>query len=58
MPVDPNSDIEITAYRWVPKFAQGLVRDLRLRWALEEIGKPYRLRLLDAMRPRPQEYFC
>lgn len=58
MPVDPNSDIEITAYRWVPQFAQGLVRDLRLRWALEEIERPYRVRLLDATRPRPQEYFC
>lgn len=58
MPVDPNSDIEITAFRWVPPFAQGLVRDLRLRWALEEIGRPYRVRLLDATQPRPSEYFC
>jgi len=58
MPVDPNSKIEITAFRWVPEFAQGLVRDLRIRWALEEIGRPYRLRLLDALQPRPSEYFC
>jgi glutathione S-transferase len=58
MPVDPNSNVEITAFRWVPPFAQGLVRDLRIRWALEEIGRPYRVRLLDAMNPRPQEYFC
>ena len=58
MPVDPNSDIEITAFRWVPPFAQGLVRDLRLRWALEEIGRPYSVRLLDAMKPRPADYFC
>lgn len=58
MPVDPNADAEITAFRWVPSFAQGLVRDLRIRWALEEIGRPYRVRLLDATQPRPQEYFC
>jgi glutathione S-transferase len=58
MAVDPNSNVEITAFRWVPPFAQGLVRDLRIRWALEEIGRPYRVRLLDAMNPRPQEYFC
>ena len=57
MPLDPNSDIEITAFSWVPPFAQGLVRDLRLRWALEEINKPYRVRLLDATKPRPPEYF-
>jgi glutathione S-transferase len=58
MPVDPNAEIEITAFRWVPEFAQGLVRDLRIRWALEEIGRPYRVRLLDATKPRPEEYFC
>ena len=58
MPVDPNADIEITAFRWVPDFAAGLVRDLRIRWALEEIDRPYRLRLLDATNPRPQEYFA
>src|SRR5918998_3031881 len=57
MPVDPNADIEITAFRWVPDFAQGLVRDLRIRWALEEIERPYRVRLLDALTPRPAEYF-
>jgi len=58
MPIDPNVEIEITAFRWVPEFAQGLVRDLRVRWALEEMGRPYRVRLLDATKPRPTEYFC
>jgi glutathione S-transferase len=57
MPIDPNADTEITAFRWVPDFAAGLVRDLRLRWALEEIGRPYRVKLLDALNPRPPEYF-
>ena len=57
MPVDPQSSTEITSFRWVPDFAAGLVRDLRIRWALEEIGRPYRVRLLDALNPRPAEYF-
>ena len=57
MPIDPQAEIEITAFRWVPEFAAGLVRDLRIRWALEEIGRAYRVRLLDALNPRPAEYF-
>jgi len=39
--------ITISAFRWVPPFAQGQVRDLRARWALEEAGLPYRTRLLE-----------
>lgn len=38
--------IEISAYKWVPPFAQGLVRDLRVRWALEEAGLPYKVKLI------------
>jgi glutathione S-transferase len=52
MPLDLNADIEITAFAWVPDFAAGLVRDLRVRWALEEIGLPYRVRLLGFERPK------
>lgn len=44
MPVDPTAEIEVTAYRWVPEMARGYVKDLRVRWALEEIGRPYRVR--------------
>lgn len=36
--------ITITAYDWVPEGAEGLVRDLRVRWALEETGAPYKVR--------------
>jgi len=39
--------IRLTAFRWVPPFAQGLVKDLRVRWALEEAGLPYEEKLLD-----------
>jgi glutathione S-transferase len=51
MAVNPNAPIEITAFKWVPEFAQGVVRDLRVRWALEEAGLDYRVRLLGQQRP-------
>lgn len=57
MPVDPNAQIEITAFEWVPDFARGLVRDLRPRWACEEAGIPYRERLISAVE-RPEWYFA
>lgn len=56
MPVNPNAAIEITAFRWVPEFAQGVVRDLRARWALEEAGLDYKVQLLG--QDRPVEYLC
>jgi glutathione S-transferase len=40
--------ITITAFKWVPPFAQGQVRDHRARWVLNEVGWPYEVRLLDA----------
>lgn len=56
MPIDPGAEIEITAFEWVPRFAQGYVRDLRPRWACEEMGLPYRERLISAM-SKPEWYF-
>jgi glutathione S-transferase len=38
--------IQLSVFSWVPPFAQGLVRDLRVRWALEEAGLDYEERLL------------
>ena len=51
MPINPNAQIEITGFKWVPDFARGLVRDLRVRWALEEVGLDYRVRLVGQQRP-------
>ena len=39
--------ITVTGFRWAPPFAQGLVRDLRVRWALEEAGLSYEARLIN-----------
>ena len=39
--------IQVSAFRWVPPVAQGYVRDLRVRWALEEAGLPYEAALVD-----------
>ncbi len=40
------SNIRVTAFKWTPPLAQGLVRDLRVRWALEEAGLRYEENLL------------
>ncbi|HVM21912.1 MAG TPA: glutathione S-transferase family protein [Sphingomicrobium sp.] len=55
MPVNPNATIEITTFDWAPDFAKGLVRDLRVRWALEEAGLDYRMRLFD-FQSIPEDY--
>jgi glutathione S-transferase len=36
----------VTAFKWVPPFAQGSVRDIRVRWALEEAGLGYDAHLI------------
>ncbi|HET7084377.1 MAG TPA: glutathione S-transferase family protein [Rhizomicrobium sp.] len=40
--------IIVWGFRWAPPFAQGLVRDLRVRWALEEAGLAYETQLIDS----------
>ncbi len=36
-------DLVVTTFDWVPEMPRGFVRDLRVRWALEEAGLPYRV---------------
>jgi glutathione S-transferase len=38
--------ITITAFERSPDGGKGLARDTRVRWALEEVGQPYRVRLV------------
>lgn len=48
--------ITITAFKWVPPFARGNVRDHRARWVLDEAGWPYRVRLLDSQDQKDPRY--
>lgn len=57
MAVDPAAPLRITALGWVPEFARGKVRDLRARWACEELGLDYSERLIDP-RAKPAAYFA
>lgn len=41
-----NTPAVVSAFAWVPPVARGYVRDLRVRWALEEIGLPYAAELI------------
>jgi len=47
---------QVSAFSWVPPFAQGYVRDLRVRWALEEAGLPYEAALLDLEEKDSEDY--
>jgi glutathione S-transferase len=47
---------EVSAFYWVPPFAQGYVRDLRVRWALEEAGIPYEAALIDPATQKSDAY--
>ncbi|WP_417445646.1 glutathione S-transferase family protein [Kangiella sp.] len=37
------TDITLTTFDWVPDMPRGYVRDLRVRWALEEAGLSYKV---------------
>jgi glutathione S-transferase len=51
MPINPNAEFEVTGFNWVPEGPRGLVKDLRVRWALEEAGLDYRFRGIGFERP-------
>src|SRR5690606_21740082 len=48
--------ITVHTFGWVPPFAQGLVRDMRVRWALEEAGLAYGVRPIDADTQQSPDY--
>ncbi|MGE5442466.1 MAG: glutathione S-transferase family protein [Bacteroidota bacterium] len=37
------AELILTTFDWVPELPRGHVRDIRVRWALEEAGLPYRV---------------
>jgi glutathione S-transferase len=55
-----QAPIELTTFGWVPPFARGQVRDLRVRWALEEAGLDYCVRTVGPIPPgyEREQPFC
>lgn len=50
------SDLILTTFDWVPETPRGYVRDIRVRWALEEAGLSYRVNSVP-FRDRKAEHF-
>jgi glutathione S-transferase len=50
------ADLILTTFDWVPEVPRGHVRDIRVRWALEEAGLPYRVESVP-FRARNAEHF-
>lgn len=54
-------ELILTTFKWVPEMPRGYVRDLRVRWALEEAGLAYRVESVPfgdhkAGHPAPQPF--
>lgn len=50
------ADLILTTFDWVPDTPRGYVRDIRVRWALEEAGLPYSVKSVP-FRVRGAEHF-
>lgn len=50
------TNLILTTFDWVPEMPRGYVRDLRVRWALEEAGLPYSVKSVP-FRARGAEHF-
>jgi glutathione S-transferase len=51
------ADLTLTTFDWVPQLPRGHVRDIRVRWALEEAGLAYRVESVP-FRDRSAEHFA
>ena len=51
------ADLTLTTFDWVPEMPRGYVRDIRVRWALEEARLPYRVESVP-FRDRQAEHFA
>src|ERR1700754_567450 len=51
------ADLTLITYDWVPEPPRGFVRDLRVRWALEEAALPYRVASVP-FGPRDAKHFA
>ena len=50
-------DLILTTFDWVPETPRGYVRDLRVRWALEEAGLPYRVESTPFGERKPEHFY-
>lgn len=50
------TELVVTTYDWVPEVPRGFVRDIRVRWALEEAGLPYRVESAPFRDRQPQHF--
>ncbi len=50
------TDIVLATFDWVPEMPRGYVRDLRVRWALEEAGLAYRVKSTPFRDRRPEHF--
>lgn len=46
----------LTVFKWSPDGGKGLARDMRVRWALEEVGQPYDVRLVSFAQLKQPEH--
>jgi glutathione S-transferase len=49
-------DLVLTTYDWVPPSPRGFVRDIRVRWALEEAKLPYRVESVSSKERGPEHF--
>ena len=50
------SDLTVYTYDWVPEWPRGHVRDIRICWALEEAGLPYRVKSVPFRDRKPAHF--
>ena len=46
----------LTVFKWSPDGGQGMARDMRVRWALEEVGQPYDVRFVSFRQMKEPEH--
>ena len=51
-----TGELVLTTFDWVPEMPRGYVRDLRVRWALEEAALPYRVETVPFRTRAPEHY--
>jgi glutathione S-transferase len=51
------AELILTTFDWVPEFPRGYVRDIRVRWALEEASLPYRVESV-SIRSKNADHFA